>query len=742
MVPTSSKPPSGRGFQGLGTFVCKPLKKLWKQCLTPNLRHIAHTLLERTTMRLEQRYAARIAWEQNNDRVDLDSRRRPAIESHKQDEDPYRIDPLIDVARDCLEWLVMNEPMAVKNWCNRFINSDPPLLRRLAIHTTNARQDLSADDKMAWLLEHYDVNEYEAKHEIFRLAADVYPQAGSQKKEALVQAISQYQPPAEIEDRAVCSAYHRFKWFQSLYKAVHRADLNCPLLEAELARIRSQYPQLPLGEDPDFNSEAGWIQSPWSVETLLAKPASEWLPDLLGYQPSPEEEVLPREKRYSLLLNVCQAAARDPSWGLDLADAMAERLEWESDLWTWVIYAWERENTNLDQDSTSRVLFHLSRNELHQQRNARAITGVLNRLIRSPDAADLKEWLDTLHKIAIAIHPHAVAVEDESTENPQDRRWNEEATNPPSGKLAKFWLHSISHWYNQQAEPPQALSPEYRRTLDTIIHDVGVPGKLGRTILANEFNLMHYVDSGWIEQHLLPLFDAQHEDFPCVWDGYLFGRGLSLPTGELLKEKFMGGLQRAIQDFPRNRLARFIQFYVLVMSYLVNDDKDKWIYTFFNQVQEKPELKHMFTMQVGRLLRNLDESNQNEWWNVWLRDYWNNRLQGVPCPLDDAEIATMFEWVIHLQGVFSEAVAMAVQMGPARLKRSLQLHRKVSEMNLINRYPNDLARFLIHLGKCDTPPWFWCQDSQILHQLLEKDLPKELANELDDLILRIEISSP
>ena len=27
MVPTSSKPPSGRGFQGLGTFVCKPQLK-------------------------------------------------------------------------------------------------------------------------------------------------------------------------------------------------------------------------------------------------------------------------------------------------------------------------------------------------------------------------------------------------------------------------------------------------------------------------------------------------------------------------------------------------------------------------------------------------------------------------------------------------------------------------------------------------------------------------------------------
>ena len=28
---------------------------------------------------------------------------------------------------------------------------------------------------------------------------------------------------------------------------------------------------------------------------------------------------------------------------------------------------------------------------------------------------------------------------------------------------------------------------------------------------------------------------------------------------------------------------------------------------------EKPELKHMFTMQVGRLLRDVDESSQNEW---------------------------------------------------------------------------------------------------------------------------------
>lgn len=720
------------------------MKNLWKECLEPNLPHIVHSLLERTTIRLEQHYSAKVAWSNQGNNMINDGISRSAIESHEQNISTHRINPLIDIERDCLDWLAINNnnSATLRNWCNRFIHSDSPLLRRLAIHATNARQDFSGDEKIAWLLEHYDVNEYEAKHEIFRMAANAYPQAGSQQKEALIEAISQYQFPAEaLDDSAARLAYYQFNWFQWL----HKTDPNCPLLEAELAKIRSQYPQLKPIEHPDFSSwfsGVGLVPGPWSAEKLLAKPASKWLPDLLDYQPSEEEEILSRQSRDSLLLDVCRAAERDPSWGLDLADAMAEKSEWESDLWTWVIYAWERENTNLDQDSTRRVLSYLSRSELQQQRNARAITGVLKRLIRNPDAADLTEWLDRLHKIAIAIHPHAVAVEDVFTENSRDKKWNEDAINHPSGKLAEFWLHSISHWYNQQAESPQALSPEYQRALNTIIEDHGIPGKLGRTILANEFNLLYYVDSGWTEKHLLPLFDAQHEDFSCAWDGYLVGRGLSLPTGELLKGKFIGGLQRAIQSFPENRLARFIQFYILVISYLVNDDKDQWIHTLFNQVQEKPELRHMFTTQVGHLLRDLDESSQNEWWKVWLRDYWNNRLQGVPCPLDDAEIATMFEWVIHLQGVFPEAVDIALQMPLVPLNDSLVFHYKVSEMNLINRYPTKLAQFLIHLGKCETSPWFWYQDSQILHQLLEKDLPEDLKQELQETILRINISSP
>ena len=711
------------------------MRELWERCLKPNFQHIAHTLLERTTMRLEERHSARVAWiPRDNNMMDDDSFSRSAIEPHEQDKYPHRIDPLIDVARDCLEWLAIHEPVTAGAWYNRFINSDSPLLRRLAIHAINTRQDLCPDTKMAWLLAQCNVNEEATHHEIFRMTAQVYPQASDQQRKELIQAVKKYQALEEKSSfNDELSTYHHFNCFDWL----HKADPNCSLIKAELENALAKYPKFTPREHSDFTSYCSGfkrVKSPWTAEELLAKPAPEWLPDLLLYQP---ESCRFFEDRIEMLQTVCEAARSNTAWGLALADAMAEQSKWGSDLWAWVIIAWQK--ADLDQDSTRRVLSHLSTSELHY--NAQDIAGVLNRLIQNTDAADLQQWLDTLHTIAINIHPYAVAVEDESTEGPQDRDWLREAINHPSGKLAEFWIYSIARWYNQQAEPRQALSDEYRCALDTIIQDQGIPGKLGRTILAGRFHFLHRVDSAWAEQGLLPLFDAEHEDFPCVWHGYLMWGTLSLQIAELLRDKLIGALQRVIQEFPQPRRRFFINCYIVALSWLIEDDQDTWIGEFFEHANENHEAKYEFTMAIDNHLRNLNKSEQQEWWNVWLKDYWNNRLDGIPCPLENAEIAIMIEeWVIHLQGVFSEAVSMALRMNPVTLEKWSRLLHQIDQSNLIDCHPNDLARFLIYLGQSDHLPLSWKDDLNVLHKLLEKDLPEELDQGLRELIARIEIT--
>ena len=80
--------------------------------------------------------------------------------------------------------------------------------------------------------------------------------------------------------------------------------------------------------------------------------------------------------------------------------------------------------------------------------------------------------------------------------------------------------------------------------------------------------------------------------------------------------------------------------------------------------------KDCFAVEVGRRLQHhMDEAKQQEWWERWLKRYWENRLRGAPAgELEVSEVAQMLEWLPHLTAVFPEAVNLAVQMtvGPSR----------------------------------------------------------------------------
>ncbi|MCY4173540.1 MAG: DUF4020 domain-containing protein [Cyanobacteria bacterium MAG CAR3_bin_5] len=713
------------------------MKQLWEESLQPNLPKIVYTLLERATMRLEQRHSASVAWSyQNNSRMDDDSFHRSAIEPHEQDEDSHRIDPLIDTVRDCLKWLSINDPMTVRNWCNRFISSNPPLLRRLAIHATNARQDLSADDKMAWLLEHFHVNEHLAHHEIFRMAACVYPQASCQQREKLIHAIYKRFSDDDHLSFPICS----FNWFSWL----HKADPNCDLVKKELDNIKAQNPEFEPREHPDFAfywSGFKEVESPWTAKELLAKPASEWLPDLLVYQPDEPRRSF-KHNRIEMLQTVNEVAQSHPAWGLALADAMAAKSEWESDLWYWVISAWEK--AELDQESKKQVLSCLSTSKLYPD-NSGDIADVLRKFLQGNDSDDVAELLDKIHSIATTLYSYAAAIKNISCNinisgiSP-DTSWFTKAINHPFGKLAQLWVHSIGFWCKQQAVPPKELSAEYRRALDAIMESSGLSGQLGRTILAREFNFLNAIDSLWAEQHLLPLFDAEHEDFVCAWDGFMFSSRLSSQLLELLRDKIIGALRRGIREFPQDMLKHFVRFYVTALGYFIENAQDSWISEFFKHVDKNHELKHEFAVAIRNKLSGLNESEQKEWWNVWLKDYWNDRLHGVPCPLDNEETATMLQWLVYLQGVFPEAVDIVLRMPSIYLDPYSSFLRRIAKTKLIGRYPQELTKLLIHLGKPDHLPWSWKRNLDFLHKLQEKSLPDELAHELDNLIRRIKIS--
>lgn len=719
------------------------LNELWEEGLKPELSQIAEPLLSRAIRRLEDRYITLCTWQQVDYKWDNDSRRRSAIEPHEQDRYPRSVDVLIDAARDCLEWLTLNRVDVVAQWCNRLVSSDAPLLRRLAVHALFKRGDLTADDKIDWLQTHIDLHELSIHHEVFQAVKLAYPKLSSERREVLIESVRNY-PWAEGDDLDTRRyiARQRFNWFDWL----HKSDPNCILAMQALNEVLAEYPNFKPKKYPDLTR---WIgadylasQRSWTPEELLSTPASNQLGDLLSFQVTEWDGPDHRE----LIENIAAAVRRNFDWGLDLANVLGRAEEWAVYLWSALIYAWS--TMELHEDKYRKVLYWLGKTELHPRHN-REIAEVLYKLLREDGSSYILTLLPQANEIAANLWHHLAPIE--STEETDD--WFKFAINYPTWDLTNFWLSGFSLWRQHQEPRPTVLSEEYRAALLDIVGDRSLSGKLGRTILTSEFAFLLTVDEAWTREYILPLFGLGNEDFQAAWDGFLTRGRLNPAVAEAMAAPFLKAVERINSDLFNQR-DRFIKYYIYMFEYLDENPLDRWIPKFFQYAsQEQPskveesmlfssnsqETKDYFAAEVGSRLRRLAEAEQQEWWQRWLKRYWENRLYGVPAALEIGEIAHMLSWLPHLTVVFPEAVDLAVQMP----QRSLQNCWVIDEFSINHendvwqRHPESVAKLLIYLWECDLPTSSWYSARDLINNLLSSDISEQFKEELEEIKVQL-----
>ena len=124
------------------------LEEIWIKGLKPRLDQLAAPLLTIAVQNLVTQHRVLRAWQAADRNWDAFTLRRSAVEPHEQDRYPEATDVVIDVARDCLEYLASRQQDVASDWCARIARQDSPILRRLAVHMLPMRQDLSADEKI------------------------------------------------------------------------------------------------------------------------------------------------------------------------------------------------------------------------------------------------------------------------------------------------------------------------------------------------------------------------------------------------------------------------------------------------------------------------------------------------------------------------------------------------------------------------------------------------------------------
>ena len=498
---------------------------LWEKGLNPNLDSIVETLLTSVVEQLSAQFRTLSAWQEATRNYELASFRRSAIEPHQQDGYREPISVLIDAARDSLECLLSNRPKSAAQWCDRLITSDVPLLRRLAVHILTKRNDLNPNKKIDWFLTHADLHDTPAHHEVFLCLKQIYSKVDSKHRETIVEAILAYRYSNEQDDKNERrTAYQHFMWFHWL----NSADPDCAFAKKALGDVWKRYPDFQPKDHPDFLSWHGTgsgFQSPWTVEELLARPAEEWVDKLLSFQ---QTDILGPD-RHGLLLVVEDTAKQNFEWGIELADEFVKRSEWDTDLWSILIRAWSNE---LTEDAHRQVLFRLDRNELYRK-HAHWVADLLYILVRNGGVPYASNLLREANEIALGLWEHL----DRNEQFENSSNWDSYAINHAGGKIAEFWLGSLSLWRKQQDPKPDTLSGVYHNALSGIVQDESLIGILGRSVLASQLPFLLAVNEKWTKENLLPLFKAHDNiyDYQAVWDGFQYVP-LSPPVAEFMKD--------------------------------------------------------------------------------------------------------------------------------------------------------------------------------------------------------------
>lgn len=660
------------------------LNEVWNNHLKPNLATITQSLLSGIIRQLEEIHEVLRAWDKAGHDWDSASYGRSAIEPHEQDQYPEPIDVLIDAARDALEWLAINKPMLLDAWIEQLIDSDVPLLRRLAIHAHTVHNNKTADDQLSWMLARIDFHAFPEHHEVYQAAALAYLGASSSMRGNLIEKIVSKQfPSVDDYSSAERSARAHFDWLSWL----SQTDPSCALIQDALAPIKSAYPEWLPSEHLDMTHWTGPVsvgsQSPWAIDELLARPPIDQIESLLTFQ----GERFRGPDREGMLFAVQEACKQHKTWAFELYDAISARALWDSDLWAPMLRGLREADLTLE--DWTHLLNGFGRSELFTA-HANDIANLLYSLVRDGGKPFALELLDQANNLAFYLW-QSLSREGEVGKISD---WISKAINRPAGVLVEFWVNGLSLLLRDKTGSQRALPNDYRKWFTLVALDNTIVGGLGRSLLASQVAFLFSLDKDWTREQIIPLFTSlDPQKFAQAWDGFLVWGQFNPSLVEALQPAFLEALPRLGLELADNR-RRFIEFFTALAVFHVDDPTLDLLPALFKS--GSPEDRSNFASQLGFFLRQMDDSTRQGLWDRWLSSYWTNRLAAILAPLNEAEAKNMLEWLPHLAGLYPQGVALAIKMPLSKIEHS-DLSYKMQKSDLVTQFPTETAELLIYL---------------------------------------------
>lgn len=670
------------------------LAEAWTQVLQPQLDRLAPAVLAIVDRHLRRARWLTLQLDTENPATDLLALRRSAIEPHEQDHSRETMDVLIDAGRDAIEALLEQRSPVASAYVASWLESDVPLLQRLGIHGWTKRQDVAPDEKLdrlraeSWLFDPY------LHHESFQLLEQVLPHASPESIGRLVDHVTSGFPGLEDPRHRAYEQHRTLCWIDR-----HHAEL--PRVRDALNRLRAEHPDLHEPEHPDFLMWAEVIpykpNEPMTVEKLVQKlrdNPQQLLDELLRYQDqqSPWKGTTWGDVR-SLISRACR---EQPHLGLEFLEAGADG---DPALISPVIQGWS--DAELPEELAA---------EIAQRIRGLDLSHLVDDVSRLLDGGRSDIHPTRWHTIPAARQLARDLWDQIEEEEPVDAHdWLQAAINTSTGRTSTFWLRAVAHDWQANPDDWNGLPPELREALDTLLDSGDTRTHMAQVIVASQLHFLFAADRRWTTERVLPLFDWREDTAQRAWEGFLFwGRW----NDQLLEGGLLDGYVETARRVERLPDEHRHQLTAHLAGILLNSQLDLsgWVRDLTGA--SSPEMTASWIEQTVWELGQLPPGAAEHAWDRWLKDYWRDRVSGVPRQLSLEEASALAGWAIYLDASIPEAVELATARQAQILQHSAILYRLVKERSeVVTQHPAAIGRLLAHLlrhtqgqfefGKCN-----------------------------------------
>jgi SIR2-like domain/Domain of unknown function (DUF4020) len=636
------------------------LNEYWQNYFFPHLGEFARDLLPLLTYRLQQYYQLLVSVGKATSEYDPLSFGLPIVEIHEPDDNHNIHHLLTNAARQIYDYLALNHPDQSTVLIESWYTSRTPILKRLAVYGVSVNTQMTVNQKIKWLLKRDLLYNSQFKDEIHSVLKKAYPTASASIRHCLLKKVEKGPPLEEQEVQDKC-------WHYKIYDLLiwlNRVSPDCTLIAQKLEIARQENPEFEPRSYDEFHRQPVFARIPSSnpvltTEQLLETQPEDFLPLWQAHNPELQLGEIGFEISH---YPVSEAVVVSPDWGIQLASALNEQSDWASLLWKDLISGWQQ--ATLNESQWQRVLTLLI-NHGEITKITRQIADLLDNSLEKITGALPLDMEDIAQQLSVQVWNRC----DESEETPSGDidDYYFKAINDPAGKITLFWLRLIARQRERLGQEWTGLPVEIAECLDKVCLGSSWAAQLSRVILVSQLLFLFGSDEAWTRSKVLPLLSWTEDILQArrSWHGFLYRPYWN-------DELFPHLLPLFEQTFPhtedigngalRSQFSKVLASIALFETdETMNPIRQGWLKRFVEIVHSQDRRNWAF--HIANHLKKLSAEAVVEAWNRWMREYWERRVMGLPCPLYADEYAEMLKWLAHLEPVIQEVLPL-IEDGP------------------------------------------------------------------------------